>query len=225
MSLSATGTDLRYAFELARATNPTKFLKFPVVPIAMTQTDRLGMARNLNLAGASRVSYIRGLAPDVAFQWDNLTIDQVETFRAYPLSFTDVYILRIPRLENFLAQDSIAYLLAGTRYCNLLESSYTLASKRSVDNGGPSLLDSFSVRDTWVFQMAGVPPGFFEHFQSYDDTNQRVVLSAANPPAAGARVFVKYNATAWLARPRELSWAPIPGRSDLFTAQLAFEAV
>lgn len=225
MGFSENGTDLLYGLRIARPSAPTTYLDLPNIPVSMTWRDRQPVAEHENLAGDLRRSFVKILAPDATIQLDALSESELALWRAFHLNATEFYILEIKSTERILAQDAVVQVdVAGNFFCAVPHSSYTLGSKRSVENGGPTLLSRFRVAQDWKVAMEDTAaPGPGNFFTSYADLTEIATLNAAFAPPAGSRCWVCFSATAWLACPAPgFSWAPVTARSDLHTGSLTF---
>lgn len=220
-----------YGFSLARVSENVAapdFVSFPDVPVTLSTRDQQSLAEHVNLAGDARRSYLKILAPDVTVDFDPLDELHLSFWRAVQLHPTDFYLLRLKRKERILSQDCIVYGAGANRKVVFPHSSYTLASKRCVQNGWPSLLSDISCKVLWsdAIQEKFTPP-HVNVFSSYDDVNEIAsLLNVLDTPTEGKRVYASFTATAWLVKLAPgFGWAPVSSRADLHRASLTFEAV
>jgi hypothetical protein len=227
---SSLGVDLRYGFTIARAKDPTKSVQLPVVPSALTITDRWIESTNANLAGDSRAGFIK-CAIDAEATWQAINRDQRDLLRGLFAHGSDIYLLTLERSFRLRAHDSIHYIDSvdpTKHYGNLIHSSATLASKYAVAAGGTSLIAKVSAFNTWANAIVDVfprPVGDTEFAGTYEDANERVVLNnVLSRPAVGAQVFIRYDVLGFAARiPSPLQMQVIAGRSDLTNCRIKFE--
>lgn len=243
--IAENGQELGYVYGLeispvsALDANNKTFLNFERPILALERTDQQVLTTHENLKGETRVSYDAILRPNVTLPFDGLTDDQIERIRALHFLGTDLYVVRLLAKERLLAMGSIVFEdppASGTFKCIIPPNSYTLASKRRVAAGGPSLLTEIVVgaplgagdlvnawRDTMLNKAANV-------FASYDDATETITLDNAKLAilgivvTTGDRCWISFRSAGFLARILPgFGFAPTPGRPDVSRGAITFE--
>lgn len=226
--VTSAGKNLAFQYNLARATDPTRPVPFPVVPTTMRVTDKQTLGDQQNLGGGWRRSYLDYLAPGVTFGFEGITRAQVDELRAWFMHGTDLYLFQPFLHEHFKAWDSIVYQVSGPSFCTMPPSSYRRASAIAVASGGTTLFESLQGWVTWEDGITEVKHSIFTPFitpTAYDDATGVISLPAVvGLPGDGERIWLSFDALGWLVRLMPpFSWEPVSQRSDRFNASVAFE--
>ncbi len=221
MGLSEGGQELTYGFEMALATQPNNVIAFPGVPVTLGWVDKSVRAEHQNLAGDERVSYQKILAPVASFSLDGLSFEDRAKWRSLAITTGEFYIVRMLRRERLFGIAATAYDDGGTIKVRLPNSSYSLASKKSVAAGGPGLVTLFSVFTSWADSIADGTSVITVTGPAADG----VTLTLGGvPPADGQVVYINFTATAWLAKVGQgPQFNPITGAAPNHSGTIVFE--
>lgn len=221
MGLSEAGQELVYGFEMALATQPNNVIAFPGVPMTLAWTDRSVRAEHQNLAGDERVSYQKIVSPVASFSLDGLSFEDRAKWRSLAITTGEFYIVRMLRRERLFGIAATAYSDGGTIKVRLPNSSYVLASKKSVANGGPGLITQFSVYTSWA---ASIGDGTTPITVTGPAADGVTLTLGGAPPADGQVVYINFSATAWLAKVAQgPQFNPITGAPPFHTGTIVFE--